>query len=250
MARAYTVYCDASGQPSDGDVLFVSGFGSTASKWLRFGERWNNLLRAYDIHPPFHMNEFAPGVGQFASWKQDKARRNQFFQQVIKILKISTLKSFSVGVAVSDLRRFQQDYQLPDNSNGDSPYTFCGVLLYKQVNNWAQRHGEPTDTLQIIFEHGDKDQGQFVMRLRELFPGLDDPIFKRKSDCVPFQAADILAWEHHRHVLHGAQRVRESYAELRKHIPRDRSWMFFDQYQFSHIRSKRPLPRRVESRFR
>ncbi len=246
MVTPYTVYCDASGHSQEGEILFVSGYGSTTFKWLRFERQWNALLQRYQIQPPFHMKEFAPGVGQYESWKHDQEKRKRFLTEAISIIKTNTNKSFSVGVSVNDLHRMQREYDLPDGINQDTPYTWCAVLIYHQVKAWLQRHDGPRDPIELVFEHGDKDQGHFLTRVRRLYPTLNDPIIRKKSECVPFQAADMLAWEHRRHVLHGEVRVRGSYAKLRKQIPHDRSWMYYDWEQLSHLCEKRPFPKRAD----
>ena len=178
----YTIYCDASGQPNDGEVLFVSGYGSSASKWSRFETQWNALLKKYRITPPFHMNEFAPGVGQYQSWKQDVDARKQFFTDAINVVKVNTNKSFSVGVPINDFKRMQTEYELPDGIGQDTPYSFCSIMIYHQVKAWLLRHDGARDPIEIVFEHGDKDQGHLVKRIKQLYPKLDPPIFKRKSE--------------------------------------------------------------------
>ena len=251
MVTAYTIYCDASGQPSEGDAIFVSGYGSTADNWLRFEERWNVLLRQYHIQPPFHMNEFAPGAGQYASWKGDKEARKKFFEKAIKVIKTNINKSFSVGVSVNDLKRMQTEYEVGDGIDNDTPYTFCAVLIYHQVKAWWKNlRGNPLDSIEFFFEQGDKDQNRFLNRLRGLYPTIEDPIFRKKDRCVPFQASDMLAWEHHRHALYGKLRSRGSYAELRKQIPHDRSWMYYDWAQLLRLCEKGRFPKRPESDLR
>src|SRR6266852_3977900 len=83
MASWYGAYFDASGHPDDSESLFVSGFVSTGEKWLKFEQEWNSLLSGYGIVAPFHMKEFAPGVGQYASWKDDKHRRAELLEKAI-----------------------------------------------------------------------------------------------------------------------------------------------------------------------
>ena len=65
IMRTQAIYCDVSGQANPGDIICVSGLGSTASKWLKFEKRWNDLLGKYEIVPPFHMTDFANGSGQY-----------------------------------------------------------------------------------------------------------------------------------------------------------------------------------------
>jgi len=65
---ALTAYFDASGTEHSGTELVVSGFVSTVKKWKGFEREWRALLDDAGI-PYFHMKEFAPSTGIFASWK-------------------------------------------------------------------------------------------------------------------------------------------------------------------------------------
>ena len=92
-----TAYFDASGSPAGTSVLFVSGFVASTDKWLRFEAEWAALLDEFNIKGSFHMREFAPGVGQYASWKNDLDKRIEFLGSAIRMIKRRTNKSFSSG---------------------------------------------------------------------------------------------------------------------------------------------------------
>ena len=99
MATVYTAYFDASGNPSDSSALFVAGFISTGRKWSRFEQQGNVLLQEYDIKPPFHMKEFAPGAGQYESWKSDRGNREKFMADAVRTIRTNINKSYSYFVS-------------------------------------------------------------------------------------------------------------------------------------------------------
>ncbi len=244
MVTAYTVYFDASGHPDDRGIFCVSGLGSTTRKWLRFETQWNALLKKYGIAPPFHMTDFANCVGQYR--KLDQNKRNEFHAQAIKVMKINANKSFSVGVAVAEFKQIQTEYQVPD----DPPYSWCALLACRHASRWLQRNGRPFDTVQFVFEDGDKHRGRFLNRWKELFPRLNPPKFLSKLECVPLQAADMLAWELRRFVLDKQSSKplpRRSYAEMWQQIPHD--WNYYPLGDLLRFCEQQGFPRRVEVSF-
>ena len=168
MVKEYTVYFDASGQPHENDVLCVTGFGSTAKKWLRFESLWNALLKESRISPPFHATDFHNRAKQYAGWTNDQSA--MFIRRAISILKTTTHKSFSAAMSVKDVRRMQREYVLMRGLNIDPPYTWCAMVACRLASGWLARHGSPSDPVRVIFERGDQDQGLFLTRWREVFP--------------------------------------------------------------------------------
>src|SRR5262245_61473559 len=188
---SHSAYFDASGHPDDSESLFVAGYVSTVAKWIKFESDWNALLREYDIKPPFHMKEFAPGVKQYASWKHDKQRRAQFIGKAIRLIKRRTHKSFSCGVSIPALAEMRDKYLLKDPELY-LPYPWCALHALMRLYVWMEKnanHGR----IEIILEAGDKHQGLLVETCYQRFKFY--PVIRTKDECTAFQICDLLAWE-------------------------------------------------------
>lgn len=227
---AFTAYFDASGHPDNAPTLFVSGLVASVEKWLRFEDEWNCLLVRYNITPPFHMKEFAPGTKQYRSWLGDLARRQRFLTEAIGLIKRRTQKSFSSGVLLNELRKARETYVTPENWR--YPFVLCGTMVIVRVAEWMYRQGIHAKDIAFVFEDGDKHKGR-------LLDALDKKEFKAtiafrpKTDCPPLQAADLIAWEHNRLVtnatVRGVRKLRGSLRALVRQIPHDNSWGLHDR---------------------
>lgn len=244
MAK-FTANFDASGDAGDtspGASFFVSGFVSTVDKWMAFEKEWLSLLCEFGIKSPFHMTDFETCAKQYASWKGDRPRRNEFLLRAVDIMHKRTNKPFSHGVILADLRRMFAEFDIPDIVPS-APYAFCGLQVVGYTLQWAANRFRAktmtaADEMEIVFEHGDLDKGKFMNAARRRYGKI--PIFKTKA-WVPFQICDLLGWEHRRRVVefakHGAARSRASYAELERRLPdgamRFDSWQSLERFCIS-----------------
>jgi hypothetical protein len=94
-----------------------------------------------------------------------------------------------------------------------TPYALAGWLVYNDVTIWKYENSDPR--VLMIFEDGSKHKGDFLeVADKEKF---STPIFLKKIEATPLQAADILAWEFFRALNTGAfinKRFRPSLAAL------------------------------------
>ncbi|MEO8622084.1 MAG: DUF3800 domain-containing protein [bacterium] len=230
----FTVYFDVAGHPDAPGAMFSSGFVSSMDKWLKFEKEWLALLGEYGIANPFHMSDFAAGVGQYASWKDDTARRAVFYEQVTDLIQRRTNKGFSQGLYLPDFKRMHREYEVPaDHVFGmmTKPITYCGLGSAIQVMRWAGRsvaRGHRGDTrLEYVHDRGDKHRGHFASAMRTAY-GVE-PIFKDKKEIVAIQLADILAWEHATYVrdgITGRKPYRPEAKELLRRLPGSDEWAF------------------------
>jgi hypothetical protein len=186
----YAAYLDASGQ-DDGvhRVITVAGIVSSIEKWERFEKEWCAALARHGVRA-FHMTDFAASRQEFKLWKGDKGRRSQFIDELASIIKRNTNKIVVSSVELSGWRSMNKDYALDEVLGG--PYELCGISAVGEVLRWAKRK-KLRSSVQFIFEHGDPGMGELGKRCRR--EGVE-PNFKRKSEAVPFQAADLIAWKH------------------------------------------------------
>lgn len=228
----FTANFDASGHPHDPSphaAFFVSGFVSTAGKWTLFEEQWLALLAEFRIESPFHMTDFEAGEKQYASWKDDRPRRETFLLRAVDIIHKQTNKPFSQGVLLADIRRMFKEYNVTNIDDlENAPYPWCALQVMRATAEWSARRlaagtVKETDRLEIIFELGDLHRGKFMQAAEEAYGYV--PIFKKKSEWVPFQICDILAWEHrHRYsqfARYGGGLTRASYEALARRLPQD-----------------------------
>jgi hypothetical protein len=202
----FNAYFDASGHPDatgDGSALFVSGWISTVEKWAKFERLWLDLLAENGLQPPFHMTDFQAGRRQYKAIRRDETRFRAFKNTAIALMTRYTHKAFSVGVVIPHLRRFYAEYQVPPELPYQKPFPWCAMqsmrLVYKWMNNrLAAGTAKPTDKIEIIFQHGDKDRGEFLEAAELVYQ--NRPTIMGNLAAVPFQACDYLAWEH-RHWL-------------------------------------------------
>jgi hypothetical protein len=185
------------------------------------------------------MREFAPGVGQRASWKNDLDKRIEFLGSAIRTIKRRTNKSFSSGVIIRDLNRVRRQYILPRFMN--FPYSLCSMSIILDVSAWIKKqvdkHGRRQDTIKFVFEKGDAHSAILTEELNRLGIGIT-PIFLTKEECSPFQIADLLAWEHARLArdsISGCARPRRGSLEaIVKQIPGREDWGFHNEKSLIH----------------
>jgi hypothetical protein len=73
------------------------------------------------------------------------------------------------------------------------PYALCGRTAVASVSEWGSRNKIPEAQIRHIFEDGAKHKGFLLKRL--IMDKGFEPIFKKKDEAVPLQAADLLAYE-------------------------------------------------------
>jgi len=216
----YTCYYDASStQEESTRPLVVVGLLSTVKKWLKFEREWERVLEEFEA-PYLHMKEFAHSVGPFATWKNDDAKRAGFIGSLIKVLKRRVNMVFQYRLVPDVFHKFDREYMLTEAFG--NPYAFTTMATVRLAQYWFESH-YPKDQIEHVVEKGDAGQP----RLLALFAGLPYvPALKPKVDpktgqhLVPFQAADLLAYEAYlnifRHLKGQKQVIRRSLAELRK----------------------------------
>jgi hypothetical protein len=216
-----TAYFDASGHPAMKDgAMFVSGFISSAEKWLKFDAGWKALLDEYGIENPFHMTDFANRAQQYASWGDDKAKRIAFCTEAVALMKRHTFKDFSQGIVLADYRRIRSEYLIPKGhavGMWDAPYVYCGVGAFVQVVKWVRRRAAKKNILlegpvELIYDRNEQDRGLFAAAMKKSFKVT--PIERSAANATPIQAADMIAWEHARRFTQKAQKQRIERASL------------------------------------
>lgn len=207
----------------------ISGFVSTAEKWIRFEKSWSQTLKLFDV-PYFHMKEFAHSTGPFKSWKGNEKRREAFIKRLISCCAANVIHSSSCGIVLSDYAEVNLRYEYGERTGG--PYAMCGRGYIAGVELWRKTSRYKSNPIEFVFADGDKGKGRLITHLKTYHYPL--PTFKnalpRKNDAgtaavVQLQAADLVAWEHNKFLIaritseSETVTMRRSLDQLRRKLP-------------------------------
>jgi hypothetical protein len=142
------------------------------------------------------MKEFAPSVGEFATWKGDEARRERFLKRLIKIIVRTATCSFAAGIPIAEWKQCDELYSLRQCKF--QPYPLCGWACAEQVYRWCDTTRVDRSHVSFVFEHGDRYQGHLGFLVKRDFGTAIHTEEKKKLGAL--QAADFAAW-HVRNVL-------------------------------------------------
>lgn len=182
-------YLDASGEPAGYTVMTVAGMVAPVEKWKRFEVAWTEALAKESIKV-FHMTDFASSNGEFAAWKENTARRKRFIGALVQIVRRHTNKLLMASVELDGWRSVNRAYLLEEQLY--SPYALCGYAVVGQGLQWAKNKGIAPSHIKFVFEDGDSGKGGLSRLCKQ--EGIT-PLFQPKSDVVPCQAADLIAWK-------------------------------------------------------
>jgi hypothetical protein len=187
----YTAYYDDSGSPDDTLAVVVAGFVASDEQWVEFERNWNDTLRQFGI-TLFHMREFAHSLGEFSRFKHEKEARELFLRKLMADIVLRVCHACGHAVLMNDYRAVNAVYAL-DGRFGLTPYALCGRTCVRSVSDWAHRRGVSENQIRHVFEDG--SSGKRTLEHRILRDKDIVPVFKKKHECVPLQAADLLAYE-------------------------------------------------------
>ena len=242
----FTAYFDGSGSPDEGRALVVAGYLASSDQWLEFDREWFACLSAENVSS-FHMRDFAHSRREFADWKNDEPRRKRFLERLIRIVKLRVRKSIGNAVILDAYNRVDAEYMFHEHIG--PPYALCGMACIKDIYRWATKPKRNYKMPDCIFEDGDKHKKEF-RQLIERFPDWPDPIFRPKKDrLAAFEAADLIAWEHHKLYTEAEAgkfvRLRKSLAALEKISP---SWWVYTESELRRMCTDFSIPMRSKER--
>ncbi|MGD0293119.1 MAG: hypothetical protein ABSB30_04635 [Terracidiphilus sp.] len=190
MLTGYSAYFDASGHPSEQDVLSVAGYVATVENWYSFDDGWNKILQGEGVKF-FHATDFVNSRGEFSvGWKGETDRRRNFVSRLQDCLESNCRLFFRVSLFLEDYLRVNGDFELQEMIG--MPYTICSMQCSHMLRGWAKGVG-CLDNLIYYFEDGDLDKGDFEAHHKRAY-GVN-PKFLDKTGAVAFQASDFAAWK-------------------------------------------------------
>lgn len=189
-----TCYFDDAGGVDHGFTL-CAGWLSTVELWREFERMWNDLLKVYKL-PYFTMKECAQWNGQFASWRGDTQKRNQFIRTAAQIIKLTALQGYATVVPHVGYKEANEIYTLREFCK--SEYAFAGFDVVLKSLHWRDTH-RPDDPIEFIFHDGTKGKGVLDALMKQELGYI--PIFRFSSEkegknpSIQLQVADFLAYE-------------------------------------------------------
>jgi hypothetical protein len=202
----FALYCDDSGTHQQSPFAVAACFVADVVQWEHFVKDWNEANEV-EKFGTFHMAAFVAKQKQFAlpEW-QDEEKRDRTLKRLITIIKTRRRMGFFAVVEKSGY-----DAEVPPGMReryklGNSHYSFAVRMVMAQVLKWRRKYGY-REPIQFVFDQMSKGKGEinaiFEKALNEgdeqaLVHGISREAgwsFQSKSEVVPLQAADVLAWE-------------------------------------------------------
>jgi len=230
----FTAYFDASGHPKQKDEMSLSGFVATVGQWQHFERCWADHLKRWRIFVPFHMADFEASFAKqdnykhfpYAHFHRKGKKMDRFLAESVTLLNHCTQYSFGEVCVIPEMRRAQREGSFP----AWEPYTYLGFMILHKTFLWARqmaRNGHASDQLEIIFECGDPGWEQLRRVAKAAFN--TEIHCKSKDKLVPFQACDIVAWEHRKNIeMHygGATSGRPSMGQMLEALKGSDDWQY------------------------
>ena len=196
-----TAYFDESGTHENSAVIAFGGFISTPERWERFQDEWRGLVKDEYGLDYFHMAEFAHSTGQFKAWTDETMRRKRL-SRLLGVIEKYVIAS--VGFVLVR-RAYDTIISADSREYGGGPYGLLAVKTFADVGEMIRLTGL-RGKVAYVFEEGAKGRDQVERVYRGLKKSqshlernrLLDLSFKDKRQCLPLQAADILAYELYR----------------------------------------------------
>jgi hypothetical protein len=252
-----TSYLDTSG--SHGEVVVAAAaLIASPTTWVEFDRRWNDVLEAHQV-TYLHMTDLERFKGSFEGW--DIPRRKRFLNALMWIIEDLVDWTAVCAVYLDDYRYLDREYQLSEVMR---PYSLANLISAHYLFAWADKQGHHRKDLTWVFEKGDQDQNDLSKRWNIAYPEADvSPIFLRKKDAYPdrksigyirpFEAADLIAYEHQKaHRLLNTKRGADTYEdELRRELirmkdtwPSAKEWGVCDQRSLEELCTRLKIPKR------
>lgn len=235
---SFVAYYDTSGSQEDaGGTLTAVSVVSTVERWLTFETEWNAVLARYEVpcpkgyeSPRLHMYDFAHKKQDFSGWKynDDEAKRMQFIADLVEVLRRALLVAFAVQMRPDHFHMTRNYFRIgeQDQEYAPNPYSFLMYTCIAYAEEWLEI-AFPDVSRKHFVEAGDDGQGPLratadkYPRFRiSVEPKYDE---KAKRWLVPFQAADLIAYEYGKNLsvgLGGSGRPGKTrFAILRDSLP-------------------------------
>lgn len=197
----YSAYFDESGHPDRGPYLIVAGCVGDVDQWVEFEREWLEALAPLGT-TIFHAVDFDQRNPPFDRLTDRDA--DDLLNRLVGIICRRINKSFSHVTPLDQYRAINNKYLFAECYG--YPYPSAARVCLGLVGRWASNYSVAKEDLLYFFEDGAKHKGQLEWIAER--DGLPIPVFRKKTEVVPLQVGDLIAWCSHLYLTSG------------KHIPR------------------------------
>lgn len=187
-------YLDESGtHGNEPNVITVAGYLFKSEQSHRFSRECAKILKRFALEY-FHQTDCANGYGQYNS--MTKLERVSCQNELMAIIRRRSIKGFAASINVEQYGRLVEP-----NGQRPSAYTYALTGCLNNIRSWIES-SKYTGEICYYFESGYKHQSDAERFIREdlalprngqMYRYLSHE-FAGKRDCLPLQAADMLAW--------------------------------------------------------
>ena len=195
MSSELAAYFDDSGHPDDQDAVVVAGWVAKVDQWYLWEQGWKKVLADYGIKSGiFHMADFEAAAKTADSHNEysdmSAQERIVFRDKLMNLIATRARSSFCSLIPMRDYKEVNEEYYFEEWLG--KPYAFAAISVMQKLRAWKKQYA-PSDPLVTFFEDGTKHKGDLMSVFKQF--RFDTPIFVKKSDVTPLQAADYIAWE-------------------------------------------------------
>lgn len=182
-------------------VVAVAGCVSSVEMWEAFEHEWKGLLEDFGISL-FHMKTYNHSRDEFLGW--DKTKKESFMGKALDIIDKNTLAFTGAAVLINAWNQLSEEerYVFQD------PYYICFQTCVRNAAIQTLDHADD-EKVQIIFEEQPGQMGLAAdlydrcaqeLDLKERLGGF---AFRKKTEAIQLQTADLIAYEIRRFVMSG-----------------------------------------------
>lgn len=219
----FVAYFDDGGHTSDSPVISVAAVTAQITAWEQFNAKWAKRLRRAGILA-FHMTDYENRKKGFENWAEDK--RLALITDLAAILKNSIACGVGATVMMKDwLAVMPAQFERPDFIAKRGPYPLlfqlCVEHILSKVNLDSSQKLDCVFDKNIFIRGSLEEHHRDVLNAHPYSAQLGKLTFDTADKTAPLQAADILAYEGHKHiknqVVEGGHRPeRKLHAMLRR----------------------------------
>jgi hypothetical protein len=206
VVALHHVFIDESGTDRHSPVMAMGGYIFRHDQARRFSTNWSRDLKKFGL-PYAHMKEATGPSGVYAHL--DKEQVIESNKLLIKNIHDHAVIGFTV---LGDPALFKKI--VPNPLGSTTIYTFMVMSCLRLVNTWAMNRGYKGKAI-YFFEAGHESRteadGVLSSLMKWPFSPYDGHAFMEKSEALPLQAADFLAWHARKYAVDKIQKGKDSY---------------------------------------
>ncbi|MEA2561405.1 MAG: hypothetical protein QOH06_2909 [Acidobacteriota bacterium] len=190
-------YMDESGTHRGSKALCVAGYISSPERWVAFEREWYEALYDFDIGY-FHMTDFAVKAPPYDTWTREQ--RISRLSRLIEIINRSAYASVGIGIPLAN---YKIEFSAKAKRAIGSPYGLAAAACFMEFDRLVAARS-PTSRIAYVFDILSKGTGPvksfFESNERRKRLRLLSLRYEPKTEFLPLQAADILAYELYKHL--------------------------------------------------